>query len=141
MFRNCPAILVVEDQPFIAIDVALAIEDAGGEVMGPAASVAHALDLLTRRTPAGAILDVNLIDGLVSPVVDRLIELGVPLVIQTGVGLPPGLAARHPDLVVLIKPVLSGMLVERLEGLMAAGVRSGGGLGVASGSYRHRPEA
>ena len=32
-------VLIAEDQVFIALDLALAVEDAGGEVAGPVASV------------------------------------------------------------------------------------------------------
>ena len=42
---NRAAILVVEDEPFIALGLGLAIEDADGEVVGPAASVKAALKL------------------------------------------------------------------------------------------------
>lgn len=118
MLLNRPAILVVEDEPFIAMDVALAVEDAGGEVIGPAASISEALELLINRNPCGAILDVNLPDGDVTPVVECLVSRGVPLVIQTGIGLPSALAARFPDLVVVIKPVMVTDLVRRLEALM-----------------------
>ena len=56
-------ILVAEDEPFIALDVALAIEDAGGMVAGPAASVKEALALIESLPVVGAILDVNLADA------------------------------------------------------------------------------
>ena len=39
-------VLVAEDQIFIALDLALAVEDAGGEVAGPVASVENALALI-----------------------------------------------------------------------------------------------
>ena len=118
MLLNRPAILVVEDEPFIAMDVALAVEDSGGEVIGPAASISEALELLTDRNPCGAILDVNLPDGDITRVVECLVSRGVPMVIQTGIGLPSALAARFPDLVVVIKPVMATDLVRRLEALM-----------------------
>jgi DNA-binding response OmpR family regulator len=85
---NRASILVAEDEPFIALDLALAIEDAGGEVVGPAASVKDALSLLDAHSVVAAILDVNLIDGDISPVVECLMERGVPLILQTGVGIP-----------------------------------------------------
>lgn len=112
-------VLVVEDEPFIALDVALAIEDAHGEVAGPAASVAEALDLLKRRPVAAAILDVNLPDGDISPVVALLRGAGVPMILQTGVGAPAGLTARFPDLVVQIKPCTAAKLVAQLAALIA----------------------
>ena len=111
-------ILVADDEPFIALDVALAVEDAGGMVAGPAASVKEALALLETLPVVGAILDVNLADGDISPVAERLIAAGIPIIIQTGIGLPPKLAARFPDLTVQIKPCAAATLVMQLEALM-----------------------
>lgn len=114
-----PAILIVDDEPFIALDLALAVEDAGWSVVGPAGSVREALRLLDSSRITAAILDVNLSDGDISPVVDILAARGVPLIFQTGVGLPASLKARYPDLLVYAKPVMSDRLVEKLIGLIA----------------------
>lgn len=115
---NHALILVAEDEPFIALDVALAVEDAGGEVAGPAASVREALALIEALPIVAAILDVNLADGDISPVAERLIEAGIPIILQTGIGLPPRLVARFPDLPVHIKPCVAAVLVAHLEALI-----------------------
>jgi CheY-like chemotaxis protein len=122
---NGALILVAEDEPFIALDVALAIEDAGGEVAGPAASVREALALIDSSQIVAAILDVNLADGDISPVAERLLIAGIPIIVQTGIGLPPNLAARFPDLPVHIKPCSAASLVVKLEALIAALGRQG----------------
>lgn len=116
---NHALVLVAEDEPFIALDVALAIEDAGGEVAGPVASVKEALVLIETRPIAAAILDVNLVDGDIGPVAELLIASGIPMIIQTGIGLPLELAARFPDLAVQIKPCVSARLVAELVELIA----------------------
>ena len=114
-------VLVVEDEPYIALDLAFAIEDAGGRIVGPAGTVAEALALVDQNEVAAAILDANLSDGDISPVVELLAGLGVPFIVQTGIGLPPGLTERFPDLVVYIKPCVSEWLVgELLNSLKAA---------------------
>jgi DNA-binding NtrC family response regulator len=115
---NHAFVLVAEDEPFIALDLALAIEDAGGHVVGPAASVKEALALLKAETVVGAILDVTLADADVTCVAELLIANGVPLILQTGVGLPAGMAARFPDLVVRIKPCDSAELVGELAAMI-----------------------
>lgn len=112
------AVLIVDDEPFIALDLAMAVEDAGGVVVGPAGSVREALGLLQRHQVTAAILDVNLSDGDVSPIVEILIARGIPLVFQTGVGLPRALKARYPGLLVYAKPVHSDELVQTLAGLI-----------------------
>lgn len=115
---NRAAILIVEDEPFIALGLALAIQHADGEVVGPAASVKAALMLLETHGVVGAILDVNLTDGVISPVVDYLMQRQIPLIIQTGVGIPPDLAARFPDLIVRIKPTISDQMIAELAELI-----------------------
>jgi DNA-binding NtrC family response regulator len=108
------AIFIAEDEPFIALDLAFAIEDADGRVVGPVASVEEALALLETGPVDGAILDVNLIDRDITPVVAVLIERGVPIILQSGVGLPPEMAARFPNLTVHIKPCIPARLIDEL---------------------------
>jgi DNA-binding NtrC family response regulator len=115
---NQADVLVAEDEPIIGLDLGFAIEDAGGKVIGPASTVEHALTLLGSHSVAGAILDVNLIDGDISPVVECLIERRVPFILQSGVGLPPKLVARFPDLTVQIKPIRAVRLIEELAALI-----------------------
>ena len=112
-------VLIAENEPFIALDLAMAVVDAGGEVVGPVASVREALALLERTPVRAAILDVNLIDRDISPVVEILWGLGVPIIIQTGVGVPSELKARFPDLIVHTKPCLATELVAQLAALLS----------------------
>lgn len=111
-------VLVAEDEPYIALNLAFAVEDAGGRVVGPVASVEEALALLETNPVSAAILDVNLADGDISPVVEILVELGVPIILQTGIGLPPELAARFPGLVVHLKPCHPDKLIEELVAML-----------------------
>ena len=90
-------VLVAEDEPFIAFDLAVAIEDAGGVVVGPAATVAEALALLESNHVAAAILDVNLCDRDISPVAELLLARGVPVIFHTGLGVPEDLIPIAPD--------------------------------------------
>lgn len=108
-------ILIAEDETFIALDMASGIEEAGGQVVGPAASVSEALALLAVNEVTGAILDVNLADRDVTPVALMLIARNVPIVFHTGVGIPPELTLGHPDLVVCIKPTSLDRLIAHLK--------------------------
>jgi len=112
-------VLVAEDQIFIAMDLALAVEDAGGEVAGPVASVENALALIETRPITAAILDFNLTDGDITPVATLLLDANIPLIIQSGVGIPPELAMRFPDIVVFIEPYVAADLVSKLADLIA----------------------
>jgi CheY-like chemotaxis protein len=90
-------ILVVEDDPLIAMleeDLMLRL---GCQVIGPAATLAEALALAATSSPQGALLDVNLRGEAVFPVADLLAKAGVPFVFVTGYGehgLPPAHAGR-----------------------------------------------
>lgn len=112
-------ILIVEDEPFIAFDLIMAIEDAGAIAIGPAATIAEAIDFLATERPDGVIADVHLPDGTIVDFLDAM-PAGFPAVVHTGVGLPGDARARHPDVPVFSKPTAPGVLlarlVERLEG-------------------------
>jgi AmiR/NasT family two-component response regulator len=116
-------VLVAEDEPFIALDLAMAIEDAGGRVVGPTATVAEGLALIGGVRVDGAILDVNLADRDVEPLASRLLDSGVAVVIQTGVGLPHALEARYPSLPLNLKPCMAAALVRQLAELLARRTR------------------
>lgn len=110
-------VLVVEDDPAIATDISDLVERAEGEVVGPAGSLREARELVKGRGRIdAAVLDVNLGDGDVTPVLEALRARGIGVVVYTsGEGLPPRVGERHPDLVVLRKPVQPGRLVGEIQ--------------------------
>lgn len=81
--RRCN-LLLVEDQLDLAALMEHAFEDAGDQVTH-AYSVFDALGLLDTQRFDGAVLDVELRDGVVFPVADRLAELGIPYVFVSAV--------------------------------------------------------
>jgi CheY-like chemotaxis protein len=90
-------ILIVEDEYLIAMDLALGLEEFGAEVVGPAGSVAEALELVESDGDKldGAVLDVNLRDERVYPVADALAARGVRFVFASGYDagvMPPAYA-------------------------------------------------
>lgn len=78
-------VLVVEDDYFIADDMARQLKADGAEVIGPAASVDAALRLIeqTERID-GAVVDLNLRGVLCWPVADELLRRATPFVFATG---------------------------------------------------------
>lgn len=83
-FRQARRVLVVENDFMLAEDLRLDLERQGIEVVGPAASVAEALDLLgAGPAPDAAILDIYLDDETVYPVVDALRSQDIPFVLAT----------------------------------------------------------
>lgn len=76
-------ILLVEDEFLIALDLQILLYRLGCDVLGPVGSVAEALVLLRHDRPDAAVLDINLRDGLVTPVIERLSVMDVPFVLVT----------------------------------------------------------
>ena len=111
-------VLILEDEPIIALDLAATVEAAKGCVVGPAGTVAAALDLLVDREVSGAILDANLPDGALTPVAILLIERGIPVIIFSAIGVPDELRMLYPDVPVFQKPASSHRVVEGLVGIM-----------------------
>ena len=81
--RRCN-LLLVEDQLDLAALMEHALEDVGDQVTH-AYSVFDALGLLDTQRFDGAVLDVELRDGVVFPVADRLAELGIPYLFVSAV--------------------------------------------------------
>ncbi|WP_426957367.1 response regulator [Muricoccus radiodurans] len=96
-------VLVVEDETLVAMLVEDTLLDAGAAVIGPAATVAEALQLLNAERPSVAVLDLNLAGETSEPVADALAAMGVPFVVASGYGAA-GLPARHAGVPVLAKP-------------------------------------
>jgi DNA-binding NtrC family response regulator len=107
-------VLVAEDEPVIALDLASAVEEAGGEVVGPAASVRQAMSLVCDDGLQAAILDFDLLDGNVGPVIEELMRRGIPAIVHSGGGLGRELRERFPDVDVYNKPAPVHLLMGRV---------------------------
>ena len=112
-------ILIVEDEPFIAFDLMMAIQDAGAIAVGPAATVAEAIDFLHNDNPAAAIVDVHLPDGTIGAFLDEAPK-DLCVVVHTGVGLPADERARHPDVPAYAKPTDPAILIRRISDALRA---------------------
>ncbi len=79
-------LLVVEDEPFIALDLELLATTAGHDVVGVAESLTGALDLAAEKRPDCAVVDINLRDGMTGPDIARRLKerLGVVCGFITG---------------------------------------------------------
>ncbi|TJZ89949.1 response regulator [Paracoccus gahaiensis] len=80
---HCPCILIVEDEPIIAIDLRIIFHEHGYDVLGPATSVDMALRLLNRARPDVAVLDANLRGQTIAPVAERLQSLQIPFFLSS----------------------------------------------------------
>jgi len=113
---NGRRVLLVEDDPLVVETIRDMVGEAGGEVAASPATMAEARRLLRADAVFDvALLDVNLADGEVTPLLEALQTRRVPVVVFSGGELPPTLLKRHPTLRVLRKPVIKARLVAELR--------------------------
>ena len=77
-------ILVVEDEPLIAMEIENVLLSLGCTVVGPTGSLRTALELATVEVLDGAILDVSIRGLEVYPVADVLLGRGVEFILASG---------------------------------------------------------
>ena len=103
-------VLLVEDEPLIALDVVCTLEDAGAVVEGAHATAAAAFAAMDGAVRLdAAVLDVDLGAETSEGIFHRLRRAGVPVVLHTG-GSRPGTAARL-EAPTVRKPALPATLV------------------------------
>lgn len=111
-------ILVVEDEYLVATALADDLSDAGAEVLGPAPSVAQALELIDGAAQLDiGVLDINLAGEPVYPVADALAARGVPFVLVTGYD-GHAIPERYRDAPRLEKPVEARTVLAVLRRLL-----------------------
>ena len=108
------SLLVVEDEPLIAMDIAMAFEDCGAHITSTN-TLKHAVLLVEHDGLSGAILDHALPDGDSSILCARLKERGVPFMIYSGYEKVEGPCQGAPH---LSKPATPGMLVAAMADLI-----------------------
>lgn len=116
--RRKPTVLIVEDEPLIAIETETILSEAGYAPLGPCATVKDALAAIDKERPDLAVIDGSLLGEPVDAVAQRLRSLGVPFLVLTGFT-----RESLPDVVetsgapVLRKPVSSDDLVRTMAEL------------------------
>lgn len=80
-------VMILEDDPFIALDMEGVMEDAGYEIVGPVASAPEAMKLIKNDNdtlPHCALLDFYISGGTSEFVARELAKQGVPFMFLTG---------------------------------------------------------
>jgi CheY-like chemotaxis protein len=112
-------VLIVEDDPIIALGVEDMIVGFGVKSVRTAGSVAKALAMIAERTPEFALLDVGLVHEKSFAVAERLQALKVPFIFVTGYGAEirlPAALAHAPRLPKPCSPDALQALLKRSDG-------------------------
>ena len=106
-------ILIVEDDYFIASDLASGFAAAGFVIEGPVPSLAKALVIVEHADINGALLDINLDGEKVWEVADALLSRDIPVVFVTGYERE-SIPDKYADVPLCLKPVEGSAVVETL---------------------------
>ena len=115
--ENPSRILVVEDEWLIAMDTAMMIEDEGHLVVGPAANVAAAMDLIKDNSIDAAFLDITLGTEDSFPIAEKLSEMSVPLTFISAYERQE-IPAEFRKFDMLPKPITSLFLVRQMDKML-----------------------
>ena len=112
-------VLIVEDEPIIALDLELMLRDAGHAVVGVAATEEGAADLALRERPDLILLDLRLANGGRGHVVAERVAGLMPIeIICASATLDPGIRQRLAPLdpvAIIDKPYLEAQLLRAVE--------------------------
>lgn len=108
-------VLIVEDEPIIAISLALVVESAGHSIIGPARTSIDAIELCRQQRPTLALVDINLegrFEGI--QLARTLQQQGIPSVFLSA-RHAQALANRDAALGFIAKPYTATNVCESLD--------------------------
>lgn len=111
-------ILVVDDEPLIAMDIATSLADDGCIVLGPASTAEKAMALIETTEIDAALLDANLAGDPVDALAGALTERNVPFAFVSGYGRE-GLPKAFQKVALIKKPFQRAHLAEIVQQLTA----------------------
>jgi DNA-binding response OmpR family regulator len=112
-------ILIVEDEYYLADDLARVLREQGAEVIGPIGTLDEAQAAVGTRAFDCAILDMNLHGDMAFPIADRLEAERIPFLIATGYN-SASLPERFASAPRVEKPFDPAKILAALPGLLAA---------------------
>lgn len=110
-------ILLVEDEPLVAMEIESELSSAGCHIVGPAGTVGHAMQLIAEGACDAALVDANLGGCSANEVAAALTQKGIPFAFATGYGreaLPGG----FQEAPILSKPFGSAQLLATVAALL-----------------------
>ena len=116
--RKPARILIVEDEPMLALTLEETLVDAGFEIAGVAGTLDKALALIESAGCDAAIVDANLNGISATPVAAALTARGLPFIVMSGYspGQQPEVLRATP---LIQKPCRAERLIEALQDVLS----------------------
>lgn len=111
-------VLVVEDEPFVALGLEDNLRSLGCAVIGPATTLAAAMQAAGHEAMDAAILDVNLGGETVFPAAAVLADRGIPFVFCSGFSSETRLPERFSEVPRVAKPYTGRIIARALMDLL-----------------------
>jgi PAS domain S-box-containing protein len=120
--KNAPTVsgkhvLVVDDEPLIAMDIVASLEDEGCHVVGPAATLQKALALIENSKIDVALLDANLAGEPVDALAAALVRRKIPFAFVSGYGRE-GLPEAFRQAELIKKPFQRQRLIDVVQQML-----------------------
>lgn len=112
-----PAILIVEDEALIGLDLEDALRGAGYQTIGPARTIGEANALLASHVCDAALIDIVLSDGTSVPIADMLRARRIPFAFVSG-SQADILPSHLSNEIFLTKPSHPSTVIEAVRGLL-----------------------
>jgi len=113
------SILIIEDEYFLADDLANEFVERGADIVGPLNQVADAMELLESGARIdAALLDINVKNEQIFPLADALRQRNIPFVFTTGYG-KDWVGPEFAEVPLCEKPLDLPTVVNCLAGLMS----------------------
>ncbi len=112
-------VLVVEDDPLLAMDLEATLVEAGAVVVGLCRTLDEAMLRAVAADFAVAVLDFGLGSETASPVARRLVNRGVPFVLYTGKSRHEPSLAEWMDYSIVQKPASPRALVSAVRTVLS----------------------
>ena len=115
--QQFPRILIVEDEPVIALSLEEVLIDAGFQIAGVVGKLDKAVALIESGTCDAAIVDANLAGVSASPAAIALAARGLPYIMMSGYSKEQ-MRGEYPRAVFLSKPCRPELLLETLNSIL-----------------------
>lgn len=116
---SIPRVLVAEDEFIIAHDLCDTVSEAGFAIEGPHPNISSAMLALQKHRPDLAILDVQLDDGDVFPLAEKLMAENVPIIFHSGNYSTEEMNARYPGAIACSKPCPPNEIIDKVQQALA----------------------